>query len=173
MPKLKPSTKEAKAKRLRNLYLEEGTQAGVARREGVSEVAIAKRFKTLGVQKTIIEEFERVARRNGFTKQKAIIYAIKKCGISGEEGMAKKVISAIITGKDAGAADHDFVEVPDEAIQHKWFVTVCQLLKWLDAENPLVSINQYTQIWTKIEKKASDVETNGRVHLRNQKEVPA
>ena len=44
------------------------------------------------------------------------------------EGLASmRTVSAIITGKDAGAADKDFIDVPDWTSRHKYFITICEL----------------------------------------------
>lgn len=40
---------------------------------------------------------------------------------------ANRVVSAVITGKDAGAADHDFIEVPDYSVRHKYLETLLKL----------------------------------------------
>ena len=44
------------------------------------------------------------------------------------EGLAAmRTVSAIITGKDAGAADKDFIDVPDWTARHKYFDTILKM----------------------------------------------
>lgn len=43
----------------------------------------------------------------------------------------------------------------------------------IEGDKPLIEINQYTQIWKEIAKKAKDVESDGKVYIRNQEKVPA
>ncbi len=49
------------------------------------------------------------------------------------EGLdAKKVVSAIITGKDADSRTDDFIEVPDYATQHKFMDSAIKIREKLD-----------------------------------------
>jgi hypothetical protein len=47
--------------------------------------------------------------------------------IMGEGLNAVKTVSAVITGKDAGAADHDFIDVPDFATRFKYLELLLKL----------------------------------------------
>jgi hypothetical protein len=50
---------------------------------------------------------------------------------------------------------------------------LAQLRLEIEGEKASVEINQYTQLWNGIQKKAQDVEDSGRVHITDKKEVPA
>jgi len=99
---------------------------------------------------------------------------------------ASKVISAVVVNQknrptslddgelfDANEKTNDFIDVPDWTARHKYFETILKLTNRLKEKDALIQINQYTQIWNRTADKAKDVDANGRVHLRNQKEMPA
>jgi len=62
--------------------------------------------------------------------------------------------------------------VADRAVKYKE-VLIALIKKIYPEQSPQPIINIYTQIWNGIEKKARDVEADGRVHLRDKTEVPA
>jgi len=62
--------------------------------------------------------------------------------------------------------------VADRALKHKE-VLIAVIKKIYREESSAPIINLYTQIWNGLQKKAKDVEFNGRVHIGDKTEVPA
>jgi len=95
----------------------------------------------------------------------------------GEEGAfraERSIGAAILVQKDGTlvkADDEGGITMPDHSTRHKYWRDLGLAAGFL-IEKPIAEVNLYTQIWNGIEKKAKDVEANGRVHIGNKTEVP-
>jgi hypothetical protein len=135
-------------------------QYNAARAAGYSEAYSRNAKPEKIVKGCMADAFEQA----GLTDKAIVAHAL--------EGLiASKTVSAV-GGKDAGAGTFDFIDVPDWGNRHKYFETILKLTERMK-EKAAIEINQYMQMWNGIQKKAQDVEDNGRVHITDKKEVPA
>jgi transcriptional regulator with XRE-family HTH domain len=123
MPKLRKEIAELKAKRLTNLYIENGlNQARVANREGVSRQAINQRLKHLPVKTPLQEAFRKI----GITTR----YKAKKFK---ELLEAKKIQDCDVFIKDENGKlkvnrnSNDFIEVEDNPSRVATLRLLCQV----------------------------------------------
>lgn len=110
--------------------------------------------------KAKVEKVAKVSMADAFEQAGLTDKAIITHALEGLEAM--RTVSAIITGKDAGAADKDFIDVPDWSARHKYFETVLKMTDRLK-EKSAVEINNYNQIWQGACAKSAKVNANGRL----------
>jgi hypothetical protein len=92
-------------------------QYNAARAAGYSE--------TYSRQACRVEELVKVSMTEAFEQAGITDKYLVQHAIDGLN--ANRTVSAIITGKDAGAADKDFIDVPDWTARHKYYDTILKL----------------------------------------------
>lgn len=162
MPRLKKKTKKRRAQKLSRLYIKSGMNAAkVARQKGITRQSVQQQINQPEVQEIITEVFEKIAKQMDFTCEKAMEFALYKMR------NAKRIISANIVeikstdptvkSKKAHSRTQDFIEVEDENMQHKWFVTVAEMCGWLRKGSEIKIMSQ-TFVGAELVKQINELE---------------
>ena len=119
MPKLKPETSKLRSIKLVKAYQEAGfNQHELARREGVSQSAIAQRLKREYVQATIAELMDKAGLTDDVLAQKIIE------GINAKETKIFQFKGSVVETRD----------VIDYGIRHKYISTALEVKKHIKAK---------------------------------------
>ena len=126
MPKLTPEMQKARAKRLIKGLAEVGfNKTALARKEGVSTMAIIKRCNRDFVKKT----FDECLLEVGVTDEKAAKVLL--------EGLEANKVIGYLNNKINGTqkVSDEFIEVPDKHCRHKYLVTYLEFKRYLKHNN--------------------------------------
>jgi len=119
MPRYRPETAKAKAKKLAKAYSKAGfNQTRLAEKEGVTSQAINQRLKKAPVQRTLEEYLDKA-----FPKS----YIQNKF----KEGLEGNKVVGYLNNKVEGTqkVSDEFIEVPDLHCRHKYLVTLLEVQK--------------------------------------------
>lgn len=149
MPKYRPETAQIKAKQFIKDYTKVGfNQSELARRKGISHVAVNNHLKRPAVQKALQEQINQTAKKTGIT----LTWLLKRYKMGAED--AKTMIKHF----------NKIIPIDDWGTQRLYLRDIAEIMKWLKTNGHNINLQQknFIQIYRPEAHEREVVETSAQ-----------